>query len=372
MKNTLDVCRDEINEIDAQLHALYQKRLAVSRKVGVYKKSHGLAVLDQSREDAIKAKMKVDYAKDADLYALLDLHETMMRVSRNAQYQTEAIAYVSVDSFQQDARVGYQGTRGSFSEIATQKCFPENQCCAYETFADVFQAVIDGTLTYGVVPLENSTHGEIVEVFDLLRDCDVSIVGEIIQPIEHCLVGLPGACVQDITTVYSHPQALAQSIDYLQKHPKMKQVPSPNTALSAQMISQQGDVSLAAIASKEAAQAFQLEVLETHLETYPHNKTRFAVIAKKQVVMKDAHKTSLLVTIDHKSGTLAKVVAQFQYEGVNMLKMTSRPIPSTSWRYQFFIDFEGSLRDHHVQTLLYRLSKEVYALRVLGSYETYE
>lgn len=372
MSSKLDDYRKEINQIDEALYALYKKRLNVSRQVGAYKEEHGIAILDETREEVIASSIQAKYESDIDLNAYLDLHETMMRVSRNAQYPFSPHKYHVVDALKTDCTVGYQGVVGSFSSIATKTLFPQQEKKTYDTFSEVFEAVVQGEITYGVVPLENSTHGEIVEVFDLLRDVDVSVVAEVIQPIEHYLLGVAGAKREDIKAVYSHPQALAQSADYLKTHQEMKTVGSANTAMSAQMVAQKGDKTIAAIASKEAAEEYGLAILDANIENFKNNRTRFIVIAKDAAFLQKAEKTSILVTVDHKSGTLAQVVAQFRYEKINMVKITSRPIPNTAWRYQFFIDFEGNVCDEKVQRLLQRLEAEVYEMRLLGSYPIFE
>lgn len=372
MDDTLKKYRDEINQIDEALNALYKRRLNISRQVGVYKHENQLDILDQAREIEIQNRLKQQYRDDVDLQAYMYLHDAMMRVSRNAQYVHEVMRNGYADRLCGQARVGYQGVVGSFSSLALKKVFENHEHFEYETFQDVFQAVEQGSIEYGVLPLENSIHGEVVQVFDLLRDIDVSIVGEIPQAVSHHLLAIPGACLEDIVEVYSHPQALAQSGYYLQQHPQMKLNAFSNTANSARMVKEKEDKRYAAIASIEAAEVYGLEVLASHIETYTNNQTRFIIIAKNPIVSRKANKTSVLVIVDHRSGSLANIVAQFQYEGVNMLKITSRPLPNQRWHYQFFIDFEGNAFETNVSRLLTRLATETIDFRFLGSYQVYE
>lgn len=368
MREEIEQYRSEIDLLDQQLHALYKERLNVSRKVGAYKKKHQIAILDAEREKVIKNHVKNRYEADEDLLAYMYLHDAMMLVSRNAQYvYPEEVASVQ-ENESGPKQVGYQGVAGSFSSIAASHLFPNAQVQTYETFDAVFTAVETGEITFGILPLENSIHGEVIQVIDLLRERNVFIVEEITESIEHCLLSVAGASIDTIKEVHSHPQALAQTDRYLKSHPTMTPVASLNTAMSAKFVSEQNDVHIAAIASKEAAQEYGLTILDTQIENFSSNQTRFVVIANALRVRADADKTSIVLTVDHKSGSLAQVVAQFQYEHINMLKITSRPIQNQPWQYQFFIDFEGSVRDERVQKLIYRLQTETLKLEVLGSY----
>lgn len=371
MRDQLEVYRSEMNQIDEELYALYKRRLNVSRQIGMYKRERAVPILDAERERAIQAYLRGRYSQDVDFLAYMYLHDAMMRVSRNVQYVYTDEQKKFQNHLDTTAYVGYQGVAGSFSSLALKKVFTHHKHFEYETFDDVFFAVEQGEVAYGVLPLENSIHGEVVQVFDLLRDTSVSIIGEISQAVAHHLLALPGATFEDIREVYSHPQALAQSARYLQKHPHIVQKAFSNTAKSAQMVKQKQDKRCAAIASMEAAETYGLAVLADHIETYQDNQTRFIIIAKDQIVLDGAHKTSILVTVDHHSGSLANVVAQFQYENINMVKITSRPLPNQKWQYQFFIDFEGNIYEKSVKRLLARLEMETIDFRLLGSYQIY-
>lgn len=372
MCDQLKVYRNEMNQIDEELYTLYKRRLNVSRQIGAYKQERAFPILDAERERTIQTHLNACYNEDVDFLAYMYLHDAMMRVSRNAQYLYVDEQKKYQDHFDTTAYIGYQGIAGSFSSLAVKKVFKNQEYVEYETFADVFSAVEQGEVAYGVLPLENSIHGEVVQVFDLLRDTSVSIVGEIPQKIIHCLLALPGATFEDIREVYSHPQALAQSARYLQRHPHIAQKVFSNTAKSAQMVKQKQDKKCAAIASVEAAETYGLSVLADHIETYQDNQTRFIIIAKDRMVLEGANKTSILVTVDHQSGSLANVVAQFQYENINMVKITSRPLPNKKWQYQFFIDFEGDIYEKSVKRLLTRLEVETADFRLLGSYQIFK
>ena len=185
---------------------------------------------------------------------------------------------------------------------------------------------------------------------------------------QHALLGLPGAKLSDIKTVYSHSQALAQCEEYLDRHPEWRKVPYDNTALAAKKIAEESDKTQAAVASKFAAQVFGLDVLEEHIYYNEKNSTRFIVVTNQRIFRKDATKISICFETPHSSGSLYNVLSHIIYNGLNMNKVESRPIYGRNWEYRFFVDFEGNLNDSAVKNALRGIREEAINMKILGNY----
>lgn len=226
----------------------------------------------------------------------------------------------------------------------------------------------EGAADYAVLPIENSTAGIVADIYDLLVEYDHSIVGEQIIPVEHALMGLAGSRMEEIKTVYSHPQALAQCREFLDQHPEWKKKPYLNTAMAARKVSLSQDPSLAAIASPQAAQCFGLQVLQSRVYSGEENATRFIIVSKEKMYIQGAGKISVCFEISHERGSLYNMLSHFIYNDLNMTKIESRPIPEKHWGYRFFVDFEGNLGDENVQNALRGIREEAVSLRILGNY----
>ena len=228
--------------------------------------------------------------------------------------------------------------------------------------------VEEGRADYAVLPIENSSAGAVSDNYDLLVKHNVYIVAETQLPVNHALLGLPGASLEDIRQVYSHPQALMQCSQYLNSHRKWRQVSMENTAVAAKKVLEEGDVTQAAVASEIAGRLYGLKVLEPSINHNKNNTTRFIILARTPIYRKDASKVSICFEGAHKSGSLYNMLGNLIYNGVNMLMIESRPIEGRSWEYRFFVDAEGSLSDEAIQNALTGISKEAASLRILGNY----
>ena len=230
------------------------------------------------------------------------------------------------------------------------------------------EEVAEGRADYAVLPIENSTAGIVAGIYDLLAEYDLSIVGEqIIRP-EHVLLGMPDASLEDITCVCSHPQALAQCGKYLEAHPGWKTREMENTAGSAKQVKEDGDKTQAAIASRQAGELYGLRILAENICYNGQNATRFIIVSKKPIYVKDAHKISIFFELPHESGTLYNMLSHIIYNGLNMTKIESRPIAGRTWEYRFFVDFEGNLKDSAVKNALRGIEAEANRMRILGNY----
>jgi chorismate mutase/prephenate dehydratase len=205
-------------------------------------------------------------------------------------------------------------------------------------------------------------------VYDLLSEYDNHIVGETMVKIEHALLGLPGSSLDQIHTVYSHPQGLMQCSRFLDEKRDWQQVSLQNTAASAKRVVDDGDLSQAAIASKQAAQNYGLIVLKDHLNDLDNNSTRFVIISHKKMFEPGADTISICFETLHESGSLYSVLSHFIFNGLNMTRIESRPIHGKPWQYQFFVDFTGNLKEQTVKNALHGIQSETESFRILGNY----
>lgn len=267
-------------------------------------------------------------------------------------------------------RAAFQGEPGAYSEAAVFEFFSSVDVSAVpcESFEMVFHAVKTGDCQYGVVPIENSLAGSIHQNYDLLLQNPLWVVGEHFLRVSHCLIARPGARLEDIKTVMSHPQALAQCAGYLKSLKGIKIEPVYDTAGSVKIIRGQDDPSLAAIASLQAARIFGMQVLAEHIEDNQANFTRFLVIAAQPVHPVTQAKTSIVFTLKNEPGSLYHAMSEFATRGIDLCKIESRPLVGTPWEYLFYIDLMGSTENEPVQQALDSLNQYAPMLRVLGSY----
>jgi prephenate dehydratase/chorismate mutase/prephenate dehydratase len=269
--------------------------------------------------------------------------------------------------------VAFQGERGAFGDEAVQMHFgqdpevkPEPQ--PYRNFADVFRAVAAGAVDYGLVPVENSQAGSINDTYDLLRQHDLYVIGEIGHPVNHCLLCLPGQQLSDIKRVISHPQALAQSDNYL-RDLGVEIVATYDTAGSAKMIREEHLEGVAAVASAGAAELYELDILARGIQTIKDNYTRFIALGREPAPRRaGAAKTMLVIATAHQPGSLYRCLGALAANNINMLKLESRPSRQRAWEYVFYLDIEGHREDAHVRTALADLASHTVFCKVLGSF----
>ena len=269
-------------------------------------------------------------------------------------------------------RIAYQGVSGAFSEQAALQVAPEAQAVGYGTFEEAFAATVRGDAHYAVLPVENSLAGSINQTYDLLTDSVLHVVGEQIVRVHHNLLAKPGVGLEDVTRVYSHPQALAQCQDYLRRH-HFEAVTDFDTAGAAKLLAENGGEGKAAIASKRAAEAYGLEVLAERIEDRPFNYTRFFVLAEDEARKgAGAHKTSLVLATKHRPGDLVACLEEFPKHCINMTKLESRPRRDKPWSYLFYIDIEGHVDEPQVASALTGLMRKAAFVKFLGSYRAAE
>ena len=368
--------REQIDAIDRQIVSLYEQRMDICSQVAEYKIETGKKVFDRQREMEKLASVKALTHNAFNSHGVEELFEQIMSMSRKLQYQLLAqhgsmgkLPFIGVDGLDKSrARVVFQGAEGAYSQAAMTQYFGEQiQSFHVDTFRDAMSAIDEGSADFAVLPIENSTAGIVSEIYDLLVEFENYIVGEQIIQVCHCLLGVPGARIQDIRTVYSHPQSLMQISRFLSGY-DWKQISMQNNAFAAQKVAKEGDPSQAAIASEYAARVYGLEVLRQGVNQEQDNSTRFIIVTNQKIFRKDAGKVSICFELPHQSGSLYHMLSHFIYNNLNMCRIESRPIEDRSWEYRFFIDFEGNLADSAVKNALRGLRDEARNMKILGNY----
>lgn len=264
--------------------------------------------------------------------------------------------------------IAFPGTQGSFSESAALEAFPQGQCVGYPTFPEAAQAVIDGKADYALLPVENSFAGVVLPTYSLLEKLPLHIVAERMKSVRHQLLGVPGATVEGVRQISSHPQAIAQCDEFLATLKGVQIVPSTNTAISAREVAQKGDPACAAIASEEAAKAFGLEILAKNIQTSSNNTTRFFILSRKKTPLDKPGKATVVFTVNNEVGALVRVLASFARSGLNMSRIESRPMPESTFTYFFSADFEGEMDADHLDTAMAAAAPFTREIRLLGVY----
>ncbi len=369
--------RKEIDQIDSQVVELYEKRAKIVEDVARYKIETGKPVFDPEREKAMLKKLGEKTHSEFNCRGIQELYQQIISISRRRQYQLLSehgaavpLGFTQVEALKKDGvTVVFQGVEGAYSYAAMNAFFGQNiDSFHVDTWKDAIGARRAGRAEYAVRPIENSTAGIVQDNYDLLTKYDHYIVGEQIIPCQHALVGLPGASLSHITDIYSHPQALMQCRDFLEEHKEWQIHEYGNTAAAAKKIAEEKDISQAAISSPFAAQFFGLSVLKENIYTNAGNSTRFIIVTKDKIYWKGAGKISVSYELPHATGSLYNSLSHFIYNGLNMTKIESRPVPGKNWEYRFFVDFEGNLSSSAVKNTLLGLKEEAQNLRIHGNY----
>lgn len=265
-------------------------------------------------------------------------------------------------------RVSFQGERGAYSEEAVLNFFGNMvEVKPLMDLDEVFESVESGETEYGVVPVENSLEGSVNQTYDLLLSSSLKVCGEIILKIVHCLIVHPQAEIVSIKKVYSHPQALAQCRHFIRKSGYIP-VPYFDTAGSVKMIKEENVRDAAAIASKRAAEIYQMKVIAEGIEDRKNNYTRFFVLSKQDSPPTGEDKTSIIFSVKHAPGTLYHALEEFALRGINLTKIESRPTKLKPWEYNFYLDFEGHISEERCKKAIEKLMEKSTFLKILGSY----
>lgn len=372
----LSLLRTQLDAIDKSIVELYEKRMELCAQVAASKIESGKRVFDKEREQQKLAAVSALTHNEFNARGISDLFEQIMAISRKLQYQIIAertgggrLSFTELEQLDiNKCRVVFQGAEGAYSQAAMMKYFGSGVDSFHvDTFRDAMLSIDEGSADFAVLPIENSSAGIVSEIYDLLVEFENYIVGEQVIKIEHCLMAAPGTRLEDIRTVYSHPQSLMQSARYLTEK-GWQQISMKNNAFAAKKVADEADVTQAAIAGETAADIYGLEILERGVNDLKDNSTRFIIVTNQKVFTKEASKISLCFELSHESGALYHALSHMMYNGLNVTKVESRPLPGRNWEYRFFLDFEGNLTDSAVKNALRGLREETHNMKILGNY----
>ncbi len=378
MSENLEELRGQIDQIDQQMVALFKARMEASGRVAEYKKEKGLPVLDAGRERALLGKVAEQAGEELADYAQ-SMYRTILSASRsyqNSKLGRSSKVYGSIrqalentpDLFPQRATVACQGIEGAYSQIACDSIFKSPTILYFNTFEHVFKAVESGMCQYGILPIENSTAGSVNAIYDLMTRHNFSIVRSARLKVSHNLLAKHGTRREDIREVFSHEQAINQCANYLAGLKNVKVTVVENTAMAARMVAQSERTDVAALSSRFCGEEYGLNLLETNVQDQDNNYTRFICISKNPEIYPGADRTSLMMTVPHKPGSLYNVLSKFYALGINLRKLESRPLPDREFEFMFYFDLECSVYAPEMERLFQDLEEESEKFRYLGSY----
>lgn len=367
--------RKEIDEIDDELIPLLLKRMSVSEKVAKYKVERGMPVLNSEREQQILDDVAKKCGKQGETIktvfaATMDASRALQHkiVGGGKELREDIENAIKIDKLDTAGKpIACQGVEGAYSGVTANKIFPNTDIHFHKRFEDVFEAVNRGDSKFGVIPVENSTAGSVHESYDLIMKYRFFVVGAYDLKIEHCLCAKNGTKYEDITDVYSHPQALSQCNNFLRNF-DFTGINYSNTAAAAKYVSESPKNNVAVICSELAAKKYGLNVLKRNIQNNDKNTTRFIVISKELAIPSDAQKISLIFALPHKTGSLYRALGRFSMAGLNLTKLESRPIENSEFSYYFYVDVLGNVKDEETLDLICALSDELPEFEFLGNF----
>ena len=374
----LQELRKEIDSIDNELVQLFLRRMEVSAQVADYKKAHGLPIFVPAREReklrdvaGLAGPNMANYTKV--LYSMIFELSRSYQSKRNLVTSPlhDQIAQAIKDTpqlFPRQAMVACQGVEGAYSQIACEKIFKDPFILYFKSFEGVFGAIDQGMCRYGILPIENSTAGSVKKVYDLMIRHNFSIVRTFRLKIDHDLLANKGATLEGIREIYSHEQAIGQCADFLAALPQARVIPVENTAVAAKMVAESGRTDMAALSSRSCAELYGLTCLAASVQDMGNNHTRFICISKDLEVYPGADRTSIMMILPHKPGSLYRVLARLYTLGINVTKLESRPIPDREFEFMFYFDLETSIYSEEYVQLMCELDELCEEFKYLGSY----
>lgn len=366
--------RAQIDSLDRDLLRLLNRRAELASEVLALKHQAGLPVCDPRRELEVLARVKENNPGPLDSRAIETIFRQVIYETRRSEERAQMSARQRLTpngGSKTRARVAFQGEPGAFSEEAVRQLFPGGaQAVPTRDFEALFASVTKGEAEYAVVPLENTLAGPVSRCYDLLFESDLRIIGEAVAHISHCLIALPGARMEDIRSVESHPVALAQCQHFLAANPQMHAIAADDTAGSVHAIMQRGDKTCAAIAGAGAARTYGAQILAERLEDHAENFTRFVLVSPTAEVDAQADKSLLALGLSKRTGVLRDALAAFADRNIDLVAFHPRPVVGRPWEYRFFLDLAASAESPEMQSAMDQLRSNatIQELRVLGSY----
>lgn len=375
----LSECRKNLDRIDDEILKLFLERMETVSEVAKYKKEKDMPVFQSGREREIFAKIARNSGEEMENYSkilfsvLLDLSRSYQAASicdpggeisskiRAAMENTAAV-------FPKNAVVACQGVDGAYSQLACEKIFSSPSILYFKSFEGVFSAINKGLCRYGILPIENSIHGSVNQVYDLMKNYNFSIVRSIKLKVNHALLAKSGAKMEDITDIYSHEQAIGQCSQFLKRYPDIRVHICENTAVAAQLVANSKEAGAASISSPECAAHYGLDIICDAIADSDSNYTRFICISKELEIYPGADKISLMLRAEHRPGALHAVISRLATAGLNITKLESRPIAGSDFEYLFYFDIDVPACTDEVLFLLDELCSNNKNSVFLGSY----
>jgi chorismate mutase/prephenate dehydratase len=373
----LNELRMRIDSIDDGIARLFEERFAVTDEIARVKEADGIPIVNTAREREIISRVTngqqdviAGYTKTLFnmIFDLSRSRQTMLiGVPSGIEGRIRAALEETPQLFPKSAVVACQGSEGSNSIRACERLFDRPSVMYFNTFDSVCSAVDKNLCRYGILPIENSLHGSVAGIYDLMIEHRFNIVRSVKLKINHVLLAKPGVKTGDIRKVYSHEQALAQCSGFL-KSLKAEIIPCENTAMAAKMVSESGENDAAAISSARCAELYNLDILSDYIQNSENNYTRFICISKGLEIYPGAGKISMMMTLPHRPGSLYQMIAKFAALGINLTKLESRPIPEKDFEFMFFFEFDISVYDEAIYNLFSQLESGAETFAFMGSY----
>ncbi|HDZ9832623.1 TPA: bifunctional chorismate mutase/prephenate dehydratase [Yersinia enterocolitica] len=371
--NPLLVLRERISALDLKLLALLAERRELAVDVAKAKHLHHRPIRDKERErDLLDALITAAKPYDLDGFYITRLFQLIIEDS--VLTQQALLQHQLNQTAQHSARIAFLGPKGSYSHLAARQYaarhFEQLIECGCQKFQDIFTQVETGQADYAVLPIENTSSGSINDVYDLLQHTSLSIVGEITNPIDHCVLVATDTDLSQIKTVYSHPQPFQQCSQFINRFPHWKIEYCESTAAAMEKVAQLNSPEAAALGSEAGGALYNLQVLEHNLANQQQNITRFIILARKAIDVSDQipAKTTLIMATGQQSGALVEALLVLRDHGIIMTKLESRPINGNPWEEMFYIDVQANLRSESMQKALADLTPITRSLKVLGCY----
>ena len=379
-ENTKDLAalREEINGINDEMLDLFLRRMQVSGEIAEYKKAHDLPIMHKDREREILAEVEAK-SGDMELFAHR-FFSNLMELSRAYQNSLTARHTPLIDmikesrlpadaTFPQNGIIGVSGVEGAYAQQAADTMFPRGTVMFMKNFEAVFDALENGLCQYGIVPVENSSYGSVKDVYKLLQERDVYITRSIRINVRHELLANPGTKLSEIKEIYSHEQAIGQCEQFLKSLPdSVKVIPVTNTAAAAKMVASSDRNDVAAIASHEAGQLYNLKTVRDNIMDSANNYTRFISIRTKPAVYPGANRISVIFTTEHRPGALYDIIAMVTALGLNMVKLESVPLVGSDFEFAFYMDLHASVWEEGVLEMLAYMERTCDRFKYLGNY----
>ena len=370
--------RQQIDAIDDELCRLFERRMQVVEAVGQYKREHDIPLTNSAREREVLTRVSkalpprlepFGRALYRSIFDISKSYEAMDKEKESALYQEiSALIASAPESFPKRAVVACQGREGAYSQLAAERLFEVPEIMYNGTFEGVIKMVLGGLSDFGILPIENSTAGSVNEIYDLLVKYDVHIVRSTRVKVDHQLLGARGMKVENVKTIYTHPQAIQQCSHFLSALKGVQVIPCENTAVAAFKAAEDKSGTVASISSQTCASLYGLDILSPDVQNFGSNVTRFICISKTRRIYPGANRTSIMMVAPNKPGTLFSILSRFNACGANLVKLESRPIPNREFEFCFYFDIDMSIYDEKFPSLVSELENSGMQFKYFGTY----